>query len=155
MTATQKKILYFVCFLFWAAALVYGAWYLKTGWYHPNAIMKYCASFNHEGLGWFKEVCVAGVLQITAGYVAVFPFLAPVILAVASIWHKSLYRGALKTLALFFVALFWIALIVCCLYSISYFMEAYPLVSGLLVLAGIMGLLSSGISVYTIIIIKE
>ena len=151
----KKKIFIFLSILIWAATLVYSFWYLKTGWDQPNAIMKYCASFNYTELGWFKSVCVAGVLQILAGYAAVFPIAAPVILIIASIINKSIWRGVLKTIALFFVLLFFVALIVCCLYSLTYFMEAYPLISGLFLLVGIFGVLSSGISVYTIIIIKD
>ena len=153
MTSTGKRIVMFFCFLLWLATLAYGAWYLKTGWDHPNAIMKYCASFNQDGLGWFKEVCVAGVLQFTAGYVAVFPFAAPILYAVTAIWKRSLWRGLLKTLALFFVILFWLALLVCCLYSTMYFMETYPLIAGLLVLAGLLGIATSGMSVYMVIIV--
>ena len=155
MTSTGKKIVIFLSVLLWAATLIYTYWYLSTGWDHPNAIMKFCESFHDTELGWFKCTCVAGSLQFAAGYAAIFPLAAPIILAIAAIIQKSLYRGLLKTYALYFILLFFVALIACCLYSITYFMDAYPLLAGLCILIGLLGIGASGISFYTIIIIKD
>ena len=85
----------------WAINLAYGLWYLITGWSQQNAIMAFCSGFNDPELGWFKYVCGHGVLNFVAGYLAIFPLVAPIILFVASLIHKSTGKGAEKTGALF------------------------------------------------------
>ena len=155
MSNSQNKPLLFLGFIFWAALLAYGIWYLFTGWNEPNAIMSYCSTMNDTALGWVKYVCGHGILNFVAGYGAIFPFAAPILLLVSSLLHKSFGAGVSKTLQLFWSLLFVVAIGACCLYSALFFMETQPLIAGLFILGTIFSALCSCISVYTIIIVVE
>ena len=137
----------------WVAMFIYARWYFKTGWDQPNAIMKYCAEFNHPELGWFPYVFGHGVLNFVAGYVAVFAYAAPILLIILAIIHR--WNCFSKLIATFFVALIAVVVVVMCLYSISYFITVHWLLSGLFILLSIFSVLASCTSVFYVFVIVE
>ena len=155
MKSSVNKVLAAVGVIGWLVTLAYSIWYFKTGWSSPNAIMQYCSTFNDTSLGWGKYVFGHGVLNFVAGYVAVFALLAPIVFLIVALAHKRISTGVVRAMALFWVLLIAITIGIACLYSVLYFIEQRPLLSGLFILGIIFSVLASCTSVYTIIIVED
>lgn len=155
MKKSGNLFLVVIGIIFWLLNLIYGIWYLLNGWDEQNAIMAFCSTLNDTSLGWLKYVCGHGVLNFIAGYGAIYPLAAPIVLLIASLLNKSISKGMEKTIALFWNLLIMVALAACCLYSSLYFMEQHPVISGLFVLGTIFSVLCSCASVYTIVIVVD
>lgn len=153
MNSLAKKLFAAFGFIAWLVTLAYGYWYFSTGWSEQNAIMKYCSTFNDTSLGWGKYVFGHGVLNFVAGYVAVFAFLAPLVFIVAALVHQGVSTGIVRTMSLFWALLFALVIGIASLYSLLFFIEQRPLVSGLFILGIIFSALASCTTVYTIIIV--
>lgn len=142
-----------LCLGIWAAMLQYGYWYLSTGWSEPNAIMRYCAQFADESVGWFKYIFHHGILNFVTGYLAIFPFALPIIILIQMFRRKKLGQIIGKCFSLLFSLMFSVALIAGLLYGANYLMSEKPLIAGLLLIIGIGCLIPAAQSVWVVVVV--
>ena len=145
-----------ILLLLWAAGLCFGYWGVSTGWHQQNAIMKFCSTYNDTSLGWFAYVFGHGVLNFFAGYVELYFAASPIIFLIAfAINEWNIHAALVRLFTTVITSAFAVAITAMIIYSGMYMMEQHPLLSGLVILCGILAGLASCCTLVQIVIVVE